>query len=210
MYSRRTVLAAVSSVLTAAAGCLSRHSENPSPAIDSIQRLGTDARLSFVVDPVREYTYLPEDEIVRYEEEFNGVTHTEQMPFREWGTRQAAAHARNRLWSRFTTQYRDYEFVASSVGSIESVELEANKTAEASTENSFKRAVDIAPKLRYNMWYNDQTGEIVRKPPISWETFVAAVPQTVEVTMVFPEREYNAVLPGVCQRVVRARPQDRQ
>jgi hypothetical protein len=195
-------------MLAATAGCVSTQSGRAQPAVESTQRLGAAERLSFVAEPTREYTYLPDEESVRYEEEFDGVVRTERMPFQEWGTRRATAHARNRLWTRFTEQYRDYEFITSSIGSVEPDDIERNETDEARTDPTFQRAVSIAPKLKYNLWYDDRTGDIVRKPPLSWESFISAIPRTVAVTMAFPEREYRAVLPGVCQRVVSTRPEE--
>ncbi|WP_299234445.1 hypothetical protein [Natronomonas sp.] len=208
MPSRRTVLAGLGSLSAAAGGCVSGGPERAPPAVDPVQRLGTGTRLSFVADPIREYTYVPEEKQARYEREVDGVTRTGRMPFEEWGTRRAAARARARLWARFSDRYREYEFVTSSVGSVGSAELDAGGAGEAPAETAFERAVDVAPRLRYNVWYDDRTGEVVRRPPVSWEALVAAVPRTIEVTMAFPERAYRAVLPGVCQRVVSARPED--
>lgn len=87
MPSRRTVLAGLGSLSAAAGGSVSGGPERAPPAVDPVQRLGTGTRLSFVADPIREYTYVPEEKQVRYEREVNGVTRTERMPFEEWGTR---------------------------------------------------------------------------------------------------------------------------
>lgn len=203
MPSRRAVLATLGVTLAApTSGCSGGASNRLTPAVESRQRLGAASQILVTTNPTRKYTYLPEEDAVRYEERFNGVTHTERMPFEEWGTRRATEHARARLWSRFTARYQHFETVASGVGMVAAYELAPGDSGITPTEADFKRAINIAPKLYYYVRYAEQTGEIVQSPPIAWEEFVATVPRTVAVAIQFPEREYRAVLPGVCVRDV--------
>lgn len=201
MPSRRTVVTTVGATLSAPlGGCSQSASGELSPPFEAVTEPGAGQPVSLEVEPTREYTYVPEDDAVRYETTGpERVTHAKRMPFEEWGTRRANEHAYQRLNSRLDEEFPDRQLVRTAMGHLPVWELTSGKNSAERSDLEFKRAVEIGLKVLYYHVY-DHNGDRVETPHVSWDALVNSVPRAIELTMLFPEREYTAILPVLCEQ----------
>jgi predicted small lipoprotein YifL len=201
MPARRGVLTTMGAMLSLSiSGCSQDGPIELDPPFEEQARLGEAPAMSFEVEPTHEYMYLPEEHAVRYETSGpQHVTHEEQLSFAEWGTRRATHHAYERLQSLLETEFPDHDLITTWMGSLPVWEIADGTTEPQTPESEFKRAVELGLKVEYYHVY-DANGELRRTPDIPWKTLIATVPRTMDVTMLFPERRYTAILPVQCRR----------
>jgi len=198
---RRTVLTGASAALSLLlAGCSSGIDANDEfdPDVEPVERLGAAPPVSIEAEPEREYEYRPESDSVRVEFD-EGETAT--MPFDEWGTRRATDHAVDHVYSLLEAESLTGTSISVGQGRAVVSELDRTTAADAPPTPGFDRDVQIAPIVSHEHRY-DRDGELVSDPSVSFDAIVEATPRTVDVTVLFPEREYAATLPVVCKRTV--------
>ncbi|WP_327053544.1 hypothetical protein [Halomicrococcus gelatinilyticus] len=198
---RRTVLAGTGTALSLLlAGCSNGIDANDEfdPDVEPVERVGGAPPVSIEAEPEREYEYRPGSDSVRVE--FDGGE-TATMPFDEWGTRRATDHAVDHVYSLLAEQ--SLAGTGVSVGQGEAVlsELDRTTAEDAPSAPELDRDAQFAPVVFHEHRY-DRNGDLVSEPSVSFDAIVEATPRTVDVTVLFPEREYAATLPVVCQRTV--------
>jgi hypothetical protein len=153
-------------------------------------RLGRGDPITLEGDPAREYEYLESTDEVRTD---SGVT----MSFGAWGTQRAAAHASDAIATRLAAGGYRGGGISVGTGTVSLAELDEWAGEERPREAEFERDGELAPIVLYQYHY-DREGELLSKPGIDFETLVGATPRSATVTVHFPERDYRAVLPVVC------------
>jgi len=81
-------------------------------------------------------------------------------------------------------------------------ELDQTSTDDSPLNKAFKRAGPITPTV-FHEHTDNRDGEITIEPSVSFQAIVNPTPRTIDVTMLFPEREYSTILPAVCKRTAR-------
>jgi len=178
------------------AGCLSNglgpgSTGEFNPDIERSTRLGGADPLTIETRPERDYEYIDANDMVhiRYDSGETG-----KMPFAEWGTRQAAEAARTHVISIYEQEGLGEDGIG--VGTGREV---LNELDDPPPESAFHRAVAIGVKGRHMTLYS-RSGKLLNEPTVDFETVVAATPRSADVTMLFDDRRYTAILPIVCER----------
>ena len=196
--SRRRVLSSIGVALSSSvAGCLAPGSlmrgneDDFEPDVEPIARLGSAEQDSIEAKPEREYEYNEEHDTVHitYDSE-----RTNEMSFDEWGTRRAASAAESHILSVLETE----QLLGAGVD-VGSGVAEVNGLDDNPSESEFERTIPLAPVVHHEALYS-RDGTLISDSEIEFETVVATTPRSIEVTMLFDEREYTAVLPVVCRR----------
>jgi hypothetical protein len=162
------------------------------PDIEEKIKLGQADPVSTEAEPEREYEYLEEDDAVLIE--YN-TGRTNRMPFDEWGTRRAVAAGADYIQQRLEQKEWGSE-ISFARGVVELTDLEGDVD-----ESEFDRDIRLGIKLNYYIGYS-RDGEKQFEPEVDFSKVVDATPRKIEVTMLFPEQEYTAVLPVICRRNV--------
>lgn len=200
--NRRTFLAGLgaSSCLTSA-GCLSTPSpstttEEFNPDVEPTTRLGTAPGISFEATPERDYEYLEESNRVRILYD-SGDTST--VDFETWGTGRAASHAADRLHRLLEEKSLTGTGINIGKGRVELVDIDVPAGGDPPTQEEFTRGAPVCPQV-FHFHHYARDGSLISKPEVSFQKLVDASPRSMEVTMLFPEKEYTAVLPVACSR----------
>lgn len=159
------------------------------PAVDVRTKLGRADPVSIEAEPEREYEYLEDDDAVHIEYD---TGETSDIPFDEWGTLRAleagAEYVRNIVGEN------DWKGVYVSQRLTESRYIDAN-----SNESEFDRDFDVSISVDLVTTYA-RDGTKIREPSVEFDVVSNAIPRKIEVTMLFPERDYTAVFPIICHR----------
>lgn len=199
---RRAFLAGVSaSVCLTNAGCLSNPTpstttEEFNPAIEPTTRLGTAPRISFEATPEREYEYLEESNRVRI---LYDSGHTSTIDFETWGTGRAASHAADRLQHILEEKSLTGTGISVGKGRVTVSEIDVPASGDPPTQEEFERGAPVCPQV-FHFHHYARNGSLISEPEVPYQELVEAAPRSMEVTMVFAENEYTAVLPVVCTR----------
>jgi len=211
--NRRAFLGGViSSISLVSAGCLAappttpteeekqqdseQNKEGFNPAIEQVTRLGDAPGISFEVTPEREYVYLEEDDRVKIQYDSGGSS---TMSFREYGTLRAVDHSSDRLKQILEDNSLTGTGISTGQGRMKLSDIDTPDGEAAPPQAEFSRDAPIAPKVFHTHHYA-RDGSLISEPDIAFEEIVATVPRSMEVTMLFPEKEYTAVLPCVCTK----------
>ena len=215
---RRTFLAGgISSISLASAGCLSgsasrstaeesqegdqKQGEEQEPAefdpdIEQVTRLGDAAGISFEVAPEWEYEYHEENDSVRIQYN-SGDSGT--MPFGMFGTLRAVDHSSDRLQQILEDNSLTGTGISTGWGRLKMSEIDTSNSDTTLLSEEFTRDAPMAPKVYYTHHYT-RDGSLISEPAIPFADLVEAVPRSMEVTMLFPEKSYTAVFPVVCRK----------
>ncbi|MXR51125.1 hypothetical protein GRX03_05825 [Halovenus sp. WSH3] len=209
--TRRAFLTGVgSSICFAFAGCLAtdnnddpsskpadrREDEEFTPDVEPVTRLGKAPSISFEAAPERAYEYLEADDSVRIHYD-SGETST--MSFDRWGTARAVDHGSDRLQSLFENKSLIGTGISIGQGQVELSNIEVSSGGEQPTQEEFKWGAPLAP-IGFHSHHYARDGELISKPDVPFQRLVEEAPRSMEITMLFPEKEYTAVLPVVCDR----------
>ncbi|RXK51771.1 hypothetical protein [Halorientalis pallida] len=197
---RREFLAGLgASVGVIYAGCLSPSStqtEEFTPDVEPTKRLGQAPGISFDAKPQEEYEYLEESDSVRIQYE-SGESST--FAFAWWGTARAAEHGADRLKRLLEDKSLTGTGISTGWGETELAAIDVPTDEDPPTQEEFKRGPPLCPKVRHLHHYA-RDGSLISKPDVSFSRIVEATPRSMEITMLFPEKAYTAVLPVVCSR----------
>ena len=185
---RHRFLALGSAALPALAGC----GGDDFDPVEPKERLGSGNPISLEADPERGYHYYEADDTVTTD---SGA----EMPFDEWGTRRATAHASDAVKEILLEQSLLVDGVTTGTGGTDLGSLDEWAGDDRPREEDFDRDLEISPIVAHQHHY-DRDGNLISKPEIPFERIVEATPRAAEATVLFPERKYRAVLPVVCQR----------
>ncbi|SDQ63674.1 hypothetical protein [Natronobacterium texcoconense] len=165
--------------------------ETPDPDFETIHKIGEAEPIAIEAKPDREYEYIEAEETVRIQDSRG---ETRELSFDEWGTRQALSAAESHVISLLEDE---------DVGSMIDVGIGGPGLSEVSNkdvdESDFDREGESSIVVSHTTLYT-QTGEKHDEPAIGFEYLVELIPTKIEVTMLFDEREYTAVLPVLCHR----------
>lgn len=196
--NRRRILSGIGVAFSSSfAGCLASDSlmrgngDDFEPDVEPATRLGSAEQDSIEAKPEREYEYNEEHDTVHITYDSG---RTNEMSFDEWGTRRATSAAESHIHSLLEKEQLLETGVSVGSGVAEVDELDEN-----TSESEFDRAVSLGPIVRHSTLYS-RDGTLIFEPEVEFETVVATTPRSIEVTMLFNEREYTAVLPVVCRR----------
>lgn len=196
MNRRRFLVATRTALAPLISGCSSSTSSDFDPDIDPVTRLGGASSVSVEAEPIREYEYLEESDRVRIHYD-SGQTST--MSFDEWGTRRATDHAADHVHTILTDESPTGTGISVGVGEVNLTDLDSTGTDQSATESAFEWDVNLGVTVSYEYLYS-RDGDLISEPDISFQTVVDVTPRSAEVTMLFPQREYTAILPVVCRR----------
>lgn len=195
--SRRKLLETTGATLSVLlSGCSNRSDSHRELDFEQLNRLGGASPVAIESEPVREYEYIAEDDRVRLHYD-SGETST--RPFTEWGTMRAAYHAANHIKSLLDAESLMGDGIDVGWGRLDFSEINWTEGDSTPTEDEFSRDADFAPMVSHLHHY-DRKGNLISKPDVSFESITEATPRAIDVTMLFPEREYTATLPVLCER----------
>lgn len=188
MHRRRLLVLGSAALLPAIGGCIG----NDFDPVEPKERLGSADAISLEASPERGYEYHEADDSVTTD---SGA----EMPFDEWGTRRATAHASAAVRKRLAKLSLLVSGVSTGSGRTVLNSLDELEGDDRPTEDDFDRDFAISPIVSHQHLY-DRGGNLIREPEVPFERIVEETPRVAAVTMLFPEREYRAILPVVCQR----------
>lgn len=208
MTRREFLVGAGSAISLAFAGCLSAdNSDEPSsenesddevfdPDVEPARRLGQGPGVSFEATPERAYEYLEASDRVqiRYDSGDTSV-----MAFDRWGTARATDHGADRLQSILNSKSLTGTGIGIGQGRVEVADIEVSSGEERPTQDEFKRAAPLSPSVYHSHDYA-RDGSLISEPDVPFQRIIEETPRSMEITMLFPEKEYTAVLPAVCHR----------
>ncbi|WP_226011030.1 hypothetical protein [Halomicrobium salinisoli] len=177
-------------------GCSGRGRDGSDPDFDPSYRLGGAPPAAVEAEPVQEYEYLPEEDRVRIQYD-SGETTTH--PFDEWGSMRAAEHAADHVASILDDESLLGDGVSVGWGRLDLSEIDWAGERSTPTEEEFDRDADFGPSVTHLHHY-DRDGDLLSEPEVSFDSVVEATPRTTEVTVLFPELEYTATFPVLCER----------
>ena len=214
---RRAFLTGVGSVVSlSCAGCsapssdsqiISPHRDTPTletetagsefdSAVEPTLRLGAASGLTFEVAPSREYEYLEANNSVRITWDAGDSS---TMPFARWGTQRAVDHASDRLQTLLDEKSLTGTGISVGQGRFELSDIDVPADEEPPTDAEFKRAVALGPMVFHQHHYA-RDGSLLSEPDVDFQKIVANTPRVMEITVLFPEQEYTAILPVACDR----------
>jgi hypothetical protein len=197
---RRSAITGAGTVLSMLlAGCSGDADSKFDPDVEPVERLGAGSPVAIEAEPEHEYEYLAESNSVHVEYKYGD---SETMPFADWGTRRAAVHAADHVHTLLRKESLIGTAISVDHGEAILTELDRTSTDDSPPNPALNRAVPVAPIVFHKHTYN-RDGKITIEPSVSFQTIVNATPRTIDVTMLFPEREYSTILPVVCKRTVR-------
>jgi len=85
------------------------------------------------------------------------------------------------------------------MGTVVLSEIDWAGTSSPPTEDEFSRDAEFGTKV-YHLHHYDRNGGLLNEPSVSFDDVVSATSRKIEITIVFSEREYTAVLPVLCHR----------
>jgi len=214
---RRTFLSGGTGLISlASAGCLSgsgsrstekgnqdgdeqqdeeQETEDFNPDVEQVTRLGEASSVSFEVAPDWEYEYIEASDSVRIQYD-SGDSST--MAFGKFGTLRAADHSSDRLQQILEDNSLTGTGISTGWGRTGLNEIDT-PTNETTVQEEVTRDAPMAPKV-YHTHHYARDGSLISEPAVPFENIVEAVPNSMEVTMLFPEKNYTAVLPVVCTK----------
>lgn len=172
-----------------------RENNNGDGSIDldseATQVLGAAPSISIESEPDRDYDYLKDEDRVQIQYDGGG---TDEMPFDEWGTRQATSAAADHILTLLDEEGVLKEGIRVGEAIFDLDDLEDN-SEESPDSTEFERDVDIGPVVSY-LEDDSKDDEI----EVEFETVVESTPRSIEVSMLFDEGEYTAILPVMCMK----------
>jgi len=203
---RRNVLSGVAvSVGLTTAGCLSgsaptsREGETTSefdPDVEQITRLGAAPDIKFEVAPDSDYEYLEERNRVRLHYD-SGDTST--MSFGRYGTHQAVEHGSDRLQRILDAKSLTGTGISVGQGEFDISDLTTSTPEDSSLQEEIVRDAPLAPMVFHSHHYA-RDGSLISEPSIAFQEIVEAVPRVMDISITFPEQNYRAILPVVCEK----------
>lgn len=197
VMGRREFLAGATSLIClTSAGCLSRFGEFD-PDIEPKKQLGEASGISFEVDPDLEYEYLEENDRVRIH--FDGDDAT-TMAFDEFGKLRAAEHGSDRLQQILEDNSLAGTGIGSGWGRTDLTEIDTSGTTTNSLQEEFTQDPLWAPRVDHVHSY-DRNGVLVYEPAVPFQDVVTVAPRSMEITILFSERNYTIFLPVICRKL---------
>lgn len=203
---RRRVLSGVGVFgVIATAGCLSgtapssrgeQDSSEFDPNIEQRIQLGGASKSAFEVAPKDDYEYLEEQGEIRIE---YGSGDTSTMSFGRYGTHQAIDHGGDRLQSLLNSESMTGTGISVGQGIFEISDLTTSRAEDSSLSEEIKRDAQLAPQVFHSHHYA-RDGSLISEPSVSFQEIVETVPRMMDITINFPEQQYQAVLPVVCEK----------
>ena len=203
---RRRILSGVAVVGgLATAGCLSggapssRGEQDGSefdPDIEQRIQLGGASKSTLEIAPKDDYEYLAEEGKVRIEYD-SGDTST--MSFGRYGTHQAVDHGTDRLQRLLESESMTGTGISVGRGGFEISELTTSTAEESPLSEEIKRDALLAPKV-FHSHHHARDGSLISEPSISFQEIVEVIPRMMNITITFPEQQYQAVLLVVCKK----------
>ncbi|WP_336364430.1 hypothetical protein [Halalkalicoccus salilacus] len=152
--------------------------------------------ISIEVEAKREYEYLKDEDQVRIEYD-NGRTN--EMSFEEWGMREATSAAADHVRRLLTDERLIEESIHVGEGRVDLDDFDEGIDNRTTDESVAAKTADIGVIVSYRRLVS-QEGEVIADPTIDFRTVADILPQFVEATVLFDEREHTAVLPVVCKK----------
>jgi len=191
-----TLLKATGATVTVpVSGCASQTDTSREPDVEPVRQLGDAPAVARSAEPTQDYEYLPEENRVRVRSA-SGETST--FPFPEWGTMRAANHGAAHISSVLDDESLLVAGVSVGWGRVDLSDIDWTETPTP-TEDEFDRDADVAPRVSHEQHY-DRNGNLLHEPAVSFDAVASTTPRKIETTVLFPEREYTATLPVVCER----------
>jgi len=121
------------------------------------------------------------------------------MKFGKFGTLCAVDHGSDRLQQILEDNSLIGTGISTGQGQIKSTEIDTSNNETAPVQAEFSRNVPRAPIVFHSHHYA-RDDSLISEPDIAFEKIVATVPRSMEVTVLFSEKRYTAVLPCVCTK----------
>jgi len=212
MIRRAFLAGVVSSISLASTGCLSgspssstegteqeqkkEQKDEFEPGIEQVMRLGGASGISFEEDPEWEYEYLEGSDRVRIQYDSGGSSTT---AFGKFGTLRAADHCSDRLQRILEDNSLAGTGISAGWGRVELTEIDSSTNETVTLRKEITRDAPMAPKV-YHSHHYARDGSPISEPAVPFEDIVETVPKLMEITILFPEKRYTAVLPVVCTK----------